>query len=261
MVDPVLPAGTGVSLFDEAEWAVLSAGVLNTDPPLVVEALAFTVPDDLQPLFEYLTTTGTGDTNTLADFVAEAPGLEFGSFGATIVRDSAPSAEFAAQIGTLLTEFVRATGIEDDGELAEELAELRLPVFGSQPRGSRPLKEWGEGTGSMLMCIGVLAGTHAPALLALTGPAGAIITLGTYATLGGLWVSKRLRERRAAQRAAQREAETKLEAKPDTEARAKPDAEAKAKADAEAARKAHVAKKRADLRAKAQARKVTIRSE
>ena len=189
MVDPNLPVGTGASLFDEAEWAVLSTGVLNTDPPLVVEALTFTVPDNLQPLFEYLTTTGTGDTDTLEEFVAEASGVEFDSFSATTVWDSASSENFAARVDSLLREFVGATGIED-GALAEELAELHLTVFGSPPRGSKPLKEWGEGTGSVLMGIGVLAGTHAPAFLALTGPVGAIITLGTYATLGGVWGDK-----------------------------------------------------------------------
>src|SRR5690349_13744130 len=95
MAEPNLPEGTGVSLFDAAEWAILSTGVLKTDPPLVVEALAFTVPEYLQPLFEYLTATGTGDTNALAEFVAEASGLEFDSFGAVTVLESAPPAEFA----------------------------------------------------------------------------------------------------------------------------------------------------------------------
>jgi hypothetical protein len=109
----------------------------------------------------------------------------------------------ATRVGSLLGEFVGATGIEDGGELAAGLAELRLPVFGSQPRDSKPLKDLVEDAGDALMFIGVLAGTHAPALLVLTGPVGAIITLGTYATLGGAWAINRVRQRRAAQREAE----------------------------------------------------------
>jgi hypothetical protein len=247
-----LPAGTNVSLFDEAEWAVLSTGVLNTDPPLVVEALTFTVPDDLQPLFEYLTTTGTGDTNTLEEFIAEASGMEFDSFRAMTVRDSAPPAEFEPRLSSLLRDFVSAIGIEDSGEFAAELAEIRLPVFGSQPRDSKTLKDLVEGTGNALMCIAVVAGTHAPALLALTGPVGAIITLGTYVSLGGAWATKRLRERRAARREAKA---TKAAADA-----AKAAADAKTVAAAEAARHARVVRKQEALKVEAQARKLTLRN-
>jgi len=257
VIDPNSPAGTGASLFDEAEWSVVSTGLLNTDPPLVVEALTFTVPDDLQPLFERLTTTGTVDTDTLEEFVAEASGVEFDFFSAMTVWDSASSEDFAARVGSLLREFVSATGIED-GALAEELAELHLPVFGSQPRGSKPLKEWGEGTGSVLMGIGVLAGTHAPALLALTGPVGAIITLGTYATLGGVWATKRIRQRRADRRKV-KAAAAKDAADAKDAAAAKDAADARAAADAEAASKARVAKNQAELAKIARARRVTIR--
>jgi hypothetical protein len=272
MADSDLPTGTGVPLLDEAEWAVLSTGVLETDPPLVVEALTFTVPEYLQPLFEHLTATGAGDTNILAEFVAEASGLEFDSFSAIAVWDSAVPAEISAQIDGLLREFVGATGIVDGGELAAELAELRLPVFGSQPRSTEPLKQWATGAGNVggaLMAIGVLAGTHAPVFLVLTGPVGAGIALGTYATLGGIWATKRIRDRRAAKREADAakavtdpaKATAKADADADADAaKAKADADAvKAAADAEAARADMVARKQAWLRQMAQKRRFQVR--
>jgi hypothetical protein len=202
MADRNLPAGKDVSVFDAAEWAVVSTGVAETDPPLVVETLTFRVPWDLIPPLEYLTTIGTGDTNALAEFVADVSGLEFDSFGDVVVRDSAPSAEFLTQVRILLREFVGEIRIEGGGDLAAELAELRLPVFGSQPRDTKPLKDLVEDGGNALMCIGMLAGTHVHALLVFAGPVGAIITLGTYAVLGGGWAINQIRQRRAEQRAA-----------------------------------------------------------
>lgn len=193
---------TGVHLLQEADWAILSTGLLKTDPPLVVEALAFTIADYLDPLFEHLITIGGEDTDVLGQLVAEAVGVEFDSFGATTILHSASRNEFASGVDHLLRDLVGATGIEDDGGLAAELAELRLPVFGSQPQHSKPLKEWGEGTGAVLMSVALLAGTHAPALLVLAGPVGAIITLGTYAVLGGAWAAKLVRNHRAALREA-----------------------------------------------------------
>lgn len=266
MADSDLPAGTGAPLLDEAEWAVLSTGVLETDPPLVVEALTFTVPEYLQPLFEHLTATGAGDTNALAEFVAEASGLEFDSFSAIAVWDSVAPAEISAQVDGLLREFVEATGIVDGGELAAELAELRLPVFGSQPRGTEPLKQWATGAGNAggaLMAIGTLAGTHAPVFLILAGPVGAGIALGTYATLGGIWATKRIRDRRAAKREAEaaKAVTDAAKAKVDADAaKAKADADAvKAAADAEAARADMVARKQAWLRQMALKRHFQIR--
>jgi hypothetical protein len=260
VVDPDLPEGPDVSLFDAAEWAVLSTGVLTTDPPLVVEALTFTVPHYLQPWFEYLTTTGTRDANTLAEFVVEASGIEFDSFDAVTIRESEPRAEIAAQVANLLGEFVSAIGIEDDGKLAAELAELRLPVFGSQPQDSKPLKDWvasAGGAGNVLICIATLAGPHAPALLLLTGPVGAAITIGTYATLGGAWTVNRVRKRRARKReaddakaaadAAQAVADAKTSTDAKTAAEAQTAVETKAAADAEVARQHTTAQERQEL--------------
>ncbi len=191
-----------VSLLDEADWAVSSTGVLYTDPPLVIDALTFTVPADLRPLFEHLTSVETVDMDALVDFVAEVSGVEFDSFeGAATVL--VPPGEFAARVGSLLGELVHAAGVTfEDGDLAAMLADVRLPVFGSQFHRGKPIKEWGEAAGAVLASVGVLAGTHGPALLLLMGPAGAIITLGTYGTLGGIWVANRLRQRGKDRRAA-----------------------------------------------------------
>jgi hypothetical protein len=195
---PNSAGSTGVHVLDEADWAILSTGLLKTDPPLVVEALTFTIADYLRPLFDHLVTIGGEDTDTLGQLVAEAAGVEFDSFGATKILHSASPEEFAAQVGPVLRDLLGMTGIEDNGELATELAELRLPVFRSQPRDSKPLREWGAATGTVLTSVAFLAGTHAPALLVLAGPVGAIISLGTYVGFGGAWAAKRVHQRRAA---------------------------------------------------------------
>lgn len=185
---------------------MFSAGVLHTDPPLVIETLTFTVPTDLHPLFEYMTAQKTRDMDTLAEYVAEASGIEFESFD-TAPPVLMPSGEFAERVSDLLRNLVGAAGVElEAGDLAAILANLRLPVFGSQPRGSKLIKDWGESTGAVLASIGALAGAHAPALVLLAGPAGAIITLGTYGALGGIWVANRLRQRAQDRRTARRAA-------------------------------------------------------
>lgn len=186
------------TLLDQAEWAIVTTGVLDATPPIVIEALTFMVPPELTSRFAELTVDGAvPEVDTVGALVADACGVEFEQLSSPAVTGMEDPDRHAELVRSLLRDLVGAAGGSAAGvELAEELTAFRLPVFGSQSSSSEQILRWGGGAGEVLGAVGVLAGSHAPALLLLAGPAGAIITIGSVGLAAGTWTWNHFRRKR-----------------------------------------------------------------
>lgn len=198
----------GQRLLDDSDWIVQSTALLATDDSEALSSVSFGLSPELRDRAASLSGLGDDISSGLEALLVEAVDLDV-----EIDRDSVfvlgPDswAGSDSDFRRIVARFSETSQLRiEDYDLADVLEELQIPVFESQSKSNKALKDWGPWAGEVIIGIGhvapyVLHGHAAAVLVVVAPPIGGAVIVGSALGLGGVtiagYLKKRSREKKA----------------------------------------------------------------